>query len=78
MDTSSKAKTIATIDINITPALGKREWLRESLEDHFHCVLCGSALVFSHKTDFVSQIVAEDAHCPACRVRNRQSSHRLQ
>lgn len=78
MDASEKSKTIATLDINLVPAVSRREWLQESLEDHLNCVLCGTAMHFDHKTDFIAQTVTEDAHCPACRVRNRQSSHRLQ
>jgi hypothetical protein len=79
MDTTNKPKTIATIDVNVhMPKVGKKEWLQESLEDHFHCVLCGSELEFQHKTDFILQTVTEDAHCPACHVRNRQTAHILQ
>lgn len=79
MDTENKPKTIATIDVNLQmPKVGKREWMQESIEEHFHCVLCGTALAFKHKTDFAAQIVTEDAHCPACRIQNRQTSHILQ
>jgi predicted nucleic acid-binding Zn ribbon protein len=48
------------------------------VDEHLHCVLCGSELRFQHKTDFIEQIVAEEAHCPICNVRNRQQSYRLQ
>ncbi|MBX3023264.1 MAG: hypothetical protein KF799_16440 [Bdellovibrionales bacterium] len=80
MDTSdNKPKTIATIDINlVVPKISKNEWMQESLQDHLQCVLCGTALEFKHKTDFIAQTVSEDAHCPSCQVRNRQTSHRLQ
>ncbi len=78
MDTSEKPKTIATIDINLVPKVSKDDWRQEVLQDHFQCVLCGTALTFRHKTDFITQIVTEDAHCPSCQVRNRQASHRLQ
>lgn len=79
MDTTNKPKTISTIDINLhMPKVSQREWLETAMEDHLQCVLCGSALTFAHKTDFILGTVAEDAHCPGCRVRNRQSLHTLQ
>jgi hypothetical protein len=79
MDTPNKPKTIATIDVNIQwPTPAKRDWLEETLQDHLQCVLCGTDLEFSHKADFITQTVVEDAHCPGCKVRNRQSSHSLQ
>ena len=76
MDNSDK-KTVATIDINIQWPT-RKEWLEESLEEHFHCVLCGSPLAFKHKTDFLAGSVTEDANCTSCGVRTRQSSHSLQ
>ncbi len=74
MDTSNKnekAEIIATIDVNL-------KWVDESVYDHLHCVLCGTSLSFNHKTNFVEQIVVEEAHCAGCGVRNRKSEHRLQ
>lgn len=74
-----KAKTVATIDVNLMPPkVSKEDWLNEVVSEHFHCVLCGGELHFQHKTDFVQQSVSEDAHCPSCNVRNRQSQHTLQ
>ena len=82
MDASNKGekpKVIASIDVNIHwPKIDRKAWLEESLDDHLHCVLCGGNLVFTHKTDFIEQVVSEDAQCPHCKVRNRQSQHRLQ
>lgn len=75
---NKKAKTVATIDINLIPKISAKEWLAETVEEHFHCVLCGGELSFRHKTDFVAQSVVEDAHCPTCNVRNRQQNYRLQ
>lgn len=76
-DKSAKPKIVSSIDINIQWP-DRKAWLDESIDDHLNCVLCGGALKFVHKTDFVTQIVNEDAHCPSCHVRNRQSSHTLQ
>ncbi len=56
----------------------RKQWLEESIEDHNHCVLCGTALTFKHKTDFVAQTVHEEAHCGSCGIRNRQSDYSLQ
>jgi len=82
MDTSNKdekPKIVASIDVNVHwPKIEKNTWLEESIQDHFQCVLCGTELEFKHKTDFVTQIVCEDAHCPNCKIRNRQSTHSLQ
>lgn len=82
MDTSNKntkAKTVATIDINLhIPKVESKAWLDESIEDHFHCVLCGTELVFRHKTDFIQQNVTERAHCPSCGVKNRECTYGLQ
>jgi hypothetical protein len=82
MDTSNKGekpKIVATIDVNVHwPKIEKRDWLEENLQDHLQCVLCGTDLVFKHKTDFAVQVVSEDAHCPHCNIRNRQTTHGLQ
>ena len=82
MDASNKADKpgiIANTEVGpFCPKVDKRTWLEETLEDHFHCILCGSDLAFTHKTDFVTQVVTEDANCACCKIRNRQSSHRLQ
>jgi predicted nucleic acid-binding Zn ribbon protein len=77
-ENNSKPKTVATIDVNLIPKMSSREWIAETVDEHLHCVLCGSELRFQHKTDFIEQIVAEEAHCPICNVRNRQQSYRLQ
>jgi hypothetical protein len=78
MDTSDKSKTVATIDVNIVPKVSKATWMEEAMNDHLLCVLCGSAMTFKHKTDFITNTVCEDAHCSACGVRNRQSVYTLQ
>lgn len=72
---AKNSKTVATIDVNLVSA---KEWLEESVGDHLNCVLCGDALHFKHKTDFVEQSVQEDAQCPSCGVRTRQNLYRLQ
>jgi Zn ribbon nucleic-acid-binding protein len=80
MDTSDKKQNIvATIDVNVHfPKVDKRAWLEESLADHLNCVLCGSDLQFKHHTNFIEQVVSEEAHCPHCKIRNRISAHGLQ
>ena len=76
MDTTNKPKSEEMIEM--TPSLTTKEWISESVEEHLTCVLCGTELEFKHKTDFISLVVTEDAHCPGCRVRPRSSSHTLQ
>jgi len=66
-----KPQTVATIDVNVN-------WTDESVNDHLNCVLCGDALEFKHKTNFVEQTVHEDAQCGSCGVRTRQNAYRLQ
>lgn len=82
MDQSNKGekpKVIATIDVKVHwPKISKRDWLEESLDSHLHCVLCGTDLLFDHKTNFIDQMVLENAKCPHCNIRTRQSDHRLQ
>jgi len=83
MDTSNKSdkpKIVTSIDLNIQwpPKVSSKAWLEESVDDHLSCVLCGTALTFKHKTDFITNQVDEEAHCNACGVRNRQSVYNLQ
>lgn len=81
MDTSNKnakTKQVHVVDVKVMPKIEKKAWLDESIADHFNCVLCGSTLMFTHKTDFANHTVSEKAHCPSCGVKNRESSHSLQ
>jgi plasmid rolling circle replication initiator protein Rep len=79
MDTDRKSKTVATIDVNLTlPQLSEHNWIEESVHEHMHCILCGSTLQFKQKTDFAALTVSEDASCPSCNIRNRQTQHTLQ
>ena len=76
---STKPKVVATIDVNLHyPKVERRDWIDETVANHLQCVLCGTELKFVHATDFVEQTVTEDAQCPHCQVRTRQSAHRLQ
>lgn len=77
MNNNEKPKVVATIDVNIQWPTSKA-WLEESVGDHLNCVLCGDNLVFQHKTDFIAGTVLENAHCPSCKIRNRQSQYSLQ
>jgi len=76
---TAKSKVVASIDVNVHwPKIEKRAWSEEAISEHFECVLCGTNLVFHHKTDFIGLNVTEEAHCPHCNIRNRQTSHALQ
>ena len=78
-DKSDKPKVVATLDVNLHwPEINKRDWLEETIDNHLHCILCGTDLHFVHATNFVDQVVTEDADCPHCKIRTRQSAHRLQ
>ena len=84
MDTTNKPKIVATIEINPLdlnqpiPRVTKQDWMRESIEEHLNCGLCGTEIEFTRRTDFITHVVAEDAHCPGCRARRRQTLHNLQ
>lgn len=77
---NEKPKIVSTIEVNVQwpPKVSKKAWLEESVEEHNQCVLCGTALTFKHKTDFIAGTVVEEANCPSCGIRNRQSSYSLQ
>ena len=75
---TNKPKTIATIDVNLVPTVSSRQWLEESVADHLSCILCGSSLEFTHNVSYVEGLVREEANCPSCRTRGRQSLHALQ
>lgn len=77
-ENNQKPKTVTTIDINWPPKVSSADWLSECVDEHFHCVLCGTELHFHHKTDFITQVVEEVAVCPSCKVKNRESQHTLQ
>jgi transcription initiation factor IIE alpha subunit len=48
------------------------------IEEYFQCLLCGNDLVYTHKTDFIYQIVEEKAQCPHCKIESKQHCHKLQ
>lgn len=77
MDNNTKPKVVSTIEVNVQWP-DRKAWLEESIDDHLNCVLCGGALKFSHQTDFLALKVVEEAHCPTCHVRNRQTAYGLQ
>lgn len=80
MDASEKSpKTIATIDVNVHwSEVAKLDWTQEAVHDHLHCILCGTELNFSHKHNYMQLTVAEEASCPHCKIKTRESLHALQ
>ncbi|GEM_PF-1502915 len=82
MDSSektSKPQTIATIDVNIQfPNFSEMNWNEEALYDHLHCCLCGSELQFHHKANRVQNFITEEASCPSCKIKTRESAHTIQ
>lgn len=78
-DKTDKPQTVATIDVNLQwPDFSKMNWNEEALYDHLHCCLCGSQLQFQHKRNLVQNTVNEEASCPSCRIKTRETSHTLQ
>lgn len=79
MDSSQKSKTIASIDVNVKwPDFSQMKWNEEAVYDHLHCCLCGSELKFSHKTNHIQNFVSEEASCPSCKIKTRESVHTVQ
>ena len=82
MDSSektNKSQTIANIDVNVKwPDFSEMKWNEEALYDHLHCCLCGSELKFKHATNHMHNVVTEEAVCPHCKIKTRESSHHLQ
>lgn len=48
------------------------------IETQNTCCLCGTALNFTHKVDYVTLKVQEDASCPSCMIQMRSREHILQ
>ncbi|MCC7405635.1 MAG: hypothetical protein IT288_14645 [Bdellovibrionales bacterium] len=70
---SQEPKIVA--EFRIVPTANPREAF---LEDYHHCCLCGSELIFTHNTNFLTLEVKEEAFCSACNIRTKQDQHRLQ
>ncbi len=78
-DKTNAPQTVATIDVNIKwPDFSQMKWNEEAVYDHLHCCLCGSELKFAHKTNYTNNFVTEEAACPSCKIKTRESSHSLQ
>jgi formate dehydrogenase maturation protein FdhE len=77
---SNEPKTIATIDVNITPKLKliPYSFREQYLEEYTYCPLCGDELLYSHVTEFVQLSVNEEAHCESCKIRIKKNQHDLQ
>lgn len=76
MEDKKSAKTVCDIQINwVKNAIDPRE---QFLEDYHHCPLCGSELLFTHVTQFVTGSVAERAQCEDCHIQVKSSDHSLQ
>lgn len=76
---STKPETIATIDVNLNwSEVSKLDWNQEAIYDHLHCCLCGTELNFSHKANYMQMTVSEEASCPHCKIKTRESFHSVQ
>jgi len=43
-----------------------------------NCCLCGTDLIFDHKTDHINLTVKEEANCPACGIRTKSQYYSIQ
>ena len=67
-----KAKTITEFRIK------KSDFREQFLDEYHNCLLCGTGLIYTHKTDFIYLNVEEAAHCPHCQIQTKKQSHILQ
>lgn len=77
LNTEDTPQTVATIDVKIHWPTAE-QWREEFIDDHLNCCLCGTALKFDHKVDHIAHVVTENAACPSCGVKERQTTHCLQ
>lgn len=47
-------------------------------DDYLKCALCGQELQFSHKMDYMTLRVKEEAHCVCCKVRMKSRDYIIQ
>ncbi len=55
----------------------------ESLEKKFldeeeNCILCGEKLMFVHISNFIHNLIEEEASCTSCGIKNKKQQHSLQ
>lgn len=50
---------------------------QDFIQQHCHCILCGSVLEFQHMVDGVDNQIKEEARCPECQIRTRSKIHPL-
>lgn len=71
------SEAVAQIDIRIEEALPLMNHTERFLDDQHNCPLCGEEMLFTHVTEFVKQLVNEEAHCESCKIRIKQNCHQL-
>ncbi len=64
---------------NLTQQDNELDTRLEEIKEHFNsCCICGSELMFHHRADHIHQLIAEEAHCPSCGIKNKETHHILQ
>jgi transcription elongation factor Elf1 len=75
MDGQSKENSPKIIaQFNIVESHSPRE---QFLEEYHHCPLCGTELIYAHVTNFIQEMVKEEAFCSACNIRTKANEHKL-
>jgi DNA-directed RNA polymerase subunit RPC12/RpoP len=49
-----------------------------SSDDYLKCALCGQDLQFTHKIDYMTLKVKEDAQCPCCNIKLKTRDYSIQ
>ncbi len=75
---NANSEAVAQIDINVEDKLLPMNHTERFLDDQQNCPLCGDEMLFTHVTEFIKQVVNEEAHCEGCKIRVKQNSHLLQ
>lgn len=63
--------------LNNVPQFLKPDQLKYLFEQN-HCAICEAQLELGHEVDVEQELVKEQAHCPACKIKVRSSHFRLQ
>ena len=76
MEASKSELNVAT-DLATGPSYLKPEQLKYVFEQN-HCAICEAQLELGHEVNVEQELVKEQAHCPACKIKVRSSHFRLQ
>lgn len=69
--------TKSELNLDSVPTYLKPDQLKYVFEQN-HCAICESKLELSHEVNVEQELVKEQAHCPACKIKVRNAPFRLQ